>query len=177
MNGPDEYFEWLLDKVGYYERYSPKISYLTLLDNLYNTEFTYTIKKDKNRALAGQRLRERYLTETEESYLPILTSKPCSVLEMMVALAIACEEKIMDDPAKGNRTGTWFWGMINNLGLGGMIDEKFDEKEFNNIIKTFLRRKYEPDGKGGLFRVKGSKRDLRRVEIWYQLCWYLDTLI
>ena len=39
----------------------------------------------------------------------------CSVLEMMVALAICCEETYMDNPNIGNRTGQWFWNMVKNI--------------------------------------------------------------
>ena len=96
---------------------------------------------------------------------------------MMVALAIRCEENIMDDPSYGNRTGQWFWGMIVNLGLGFMTDSRFDEKFVDDVIFRFLNREYEPDGKGGLFTVRNCKYDLRTVEIWYQMCWYLDTFV
>ena len=98
------------------------------------------------------------------------------MLEMMLALAIRCEETIMDDPSKGDRTRQWFWGMINNLGLGAMTDNVFDRKEVKYIVDNFLNHKYERNGKGGLFTVRNIKRDLRRVDIWCQLCWYLDTI-
>ena len=95
---------------------------------------------------------------------------------MMVALAIRCEETIMDDPQVGSRTGQWFWGMINNLGLGAMIDEKFDKNYVKEIVDRFLNRDYEPDGRGGLFTIRHCEDDLRNVEIWNQLCWYLDSI-
>ena len=100
----------------------------------------------------------------------------CSVLEMMVALSIKCED-IMGDDRFGDRTGQWFWGMIVNLGLGSMTDDRFDELYAEDVINIFLDRRYDPDGKGGLFRIKHCRQDLRNVEIWYQMCWYLDTLI
>ena len=106
-----------------------------------------------------------------------LDDSPCSVLEMMTALAVRCEEHIMTDPDVGNRTGQWFWQMITNLGLGDMTDSKFDRKYVDLVIQRFLDRTYEPDGKGGLFTIEHCPYDLRTVEIWYQLCWYLDKLI
>ena len=45
----------------------------------------------------------------------------------------------------------------------------------DDVIKRFLDRDYEPNGKGGLFTIKNCRQDLRKVEIWYQLCWYLDS--
>lgn len=83
----------------------------------------------------------------------------------------------MDDPNVGNRTAQWFWSMINNLDLGSMTDSRFDKRFVDERLDIFLNRKYEPDGKGGLFRIRGCDRDLRTVEIWYQLCWYLDSIV
>jgi hypothetical protein len=101
---------------------------------------------------------------------------PCSVLEMILALAIRCEENIMDDPLKGDRTKQWFWGMINNLGLDTMTDMNYNERFIDDCVCRFLNRDYEPDGRGGLFTVRNCYEDLRNVEIWYQLLWYLDTI-
>ena len=82
----------------------------------------------------------------------------------------------MDNPRKGNRTKQWFWGMINSLGLGGMDDSNFDKDYVAKVVNVFLERRYEPNGRGGLFTIRNCKDDLRDVEIWCQLCWYLDTI-
>lgn len=173
----NEYFEWIYSLVCD-NRYSKAISYRKLLMYLHNTEFVYSIPRDKNRAEDGIDLRYRFCYELGgiediEAYL----DGPCSVLEMMIALSIRCEENIMDDPSFGNRTGQWFWGMIVNLSLGSMIDSRFDKLYVTEVIDRFLNREYEPNGKGGLFTIKNCDRDLRKVEIWYQLCWYLDEIV
>jgi hypothetical protein len=103
--------------------------------------------------------------------------RPCTVLEMMIALALRCEEDTMDDPLMGDRTGQWFWRMIVSLGLGAAVDGRFNPKPINAIIERFLNREYEPNGKGGLFTIKNCEYDLRTVEIWIQLCWYLDSIM
>jgi hypothetical protein len=176
----NDYFNWLFDLVCG-KRFSNRISYKKLLTRLHSIEFTYILPNDQNRAEDGINLRYRYAITNgyEDSYQMILDylDGPCSVLEMMVALAVYCEENIMDDPSVGNRTDQWFWGMITNLGLGSMVDSKFDRRFVDDTIYRFLDREYEPDGTGGLFRVRHSDRDLRTVEIWYQLCWYLDTIV
>ena len=172
----DEYFEWMCGLICG-NRYAEAVSYRKLLAYLHSIEFTYSIPRDKNRAEDGLDLRYRFSYETNIKHAEDYIHGPCSVLEMMVALAIRCEENIMDDPSYGNRTGQWFWGMIVNLGLGFMTDSRFDEKFVDNVIFRFLNREYEPDGKGGLFTVRNCKYDLRTVEIWYQMCWYLDTFV
>jgi hypothetical protein len=129
---------------------------------------------DANRAAKGMDLRWRFVLRTDNRDLYEYLDGPCSVLEMMIALAITCEENIMDDPRVGDRTGQWFWSMIYNLGLKHMTDDNFDEEYVAEVIDRFLNREYEPDGRGGLFRIKNCAYDLRHVEIFHQLCWYLD---
>lgn len=170
-----EYFNWLCDLVCGY-RYSPENSYDELLSYLHQTEFTYIIPKDSNRAEDGIDLRRRFVYVHDIEDLSDLLDGPCSILEMMVALAIRCEETIMDDPSIGDRTGQWFWKMIVNLGLGSMSDRYFDITYVEDVIDKFLNRDYEPDGRGGLFTVRYCDCDMRDMEIWYQLCYYLDTI-
>lgn len=171
-----EYFNWLYDTVCG----DSGASFVELLACLHDIEFVYSISRDGNRAEDGIDLRRRFAYENRYDYemidLYLDDDCPCSVLEMMVALAIRCEEWIMDDPMYGNRTSQWFWEMIINLGLGGMHDVNFNREHVENIVYRFLDREYEPDGRGGLFRIKHCDRDLREVEIWYQLCWYLDSI-
>ena len=171
----DEYFEWLCELVDI-KRYSRQVSYRKLLMHLHNIEFTWYIPHDDNRADDGVQLRRRFALVRDDMSLSDYISGPCSVLEMMVALAIRCEETIMDDALMGNRTGQWFWGMIRNLGLSHITDNKFDRNAVDDIIARFLNREYEPDGRGGLFTVRNCDYDLRDVEIWCQLSWYLGSI-
>ncbi len=174
-----EYFEWMYQLVCK-EGYSKRLSYRKLLTHLHNTEFIYIISMDGNRAEDGIDLRYRFGYEHKYEHPIIaeyLDDRPCSVLEMLTALAIRCEEHIMDDPDMGNRTGQWFWNMISNLGLSSLDDTRFDSRYLNRIITRFLNREYKRNGEGGLFTVKNCKHDLRTVEIWYQMCWYLDDIL
>lgn len=179
MNESDvkmKYFEWLYNMVCR-DRYSENVSYHELLWKLHHIPFEYTIKKDKNRAMDGLDLRYRFANESDTGSVNSIIDCfdfPCSVLEMMVALAVRCEETIMDNPQFGDRTSQWFWNMINNLRLGHMSDGRYDEDSVDNIIFRFLRREYEPNGRGGLFMIKDCEYDLRRVEIWTIMLWYLD---
>lgn len=174
-----EYFEWMY-KLVTEGRFADENSYRKLLTCLHELEFRYTIPKDSNRAEDGEDLRYRFAYETysrdSRDYIIDCLARPCSILEMMIALAIRCEE-IMDDPLIGDRTGQWFWKMIVNLGLGGMYDTRFDEYTVEESIDNFLNHRYESDGFGGLFRIKNCEYDLRDEEIWTQMLWFLDTII
>lgn len=171
----ERYFDWMYNLVCG-ERFADGISYKRLIRHLHNTEFTWKLPRDVNRSEDGKDLRYRFAYNTGCACADSYLDGPCSVLEMMVALSIRCEESIMDDPQIGDRTAQWFWKMITNLGLGGMVDDHFDIVEVKDILSRFLNRDYEPNGEGGLFTVRGCTDDLRTVEIWYQLCWYLDSI-
>lgn len=173
----DQYFDWMYQLVVD-DRYSTK-SYRKMFSRLYDTEFTYTIPMDGNRAEDGVDLRYRFGRENgyyDSIIASFLDVRPCSVLEMMVALAIRCEEHLMDDPDVGDRTGQWFWNMLISLGLGYMDDSRFDRYHVDQILDRFLQRRYERNGDGGLFIVNNGC-DMRTTEIWYQMNYYLMELI
>lgn len=170
----NEYFEYLYELIDA-KRFSKRVSYRKLLMHLHDIEFTWFVPFDDNRADDGIQLRRRFALARNDMTVVDYLSGPCSVLEMMVALAVRCET-FMDDTSYGDRTGQWFWGMIHNLGLSPMIDSKFDKDFTDDIIARLLNREYEPDGTGGLFTIRRCDRDLRTVEIWRQLSWYLDSI-
>ena len=161
----EAYFNALYSTVVVNKAYS----YRKVLKLLHEREFEYEIYMDKNRYADGESYRDRL------GYSDVKDG--CSVLEMMVALAVRIEEDIMDDPRYGNRIPQWFWHMMKNLGLSQFNDEEYDEEACNDIIDTFLDREYDYDGKGGLFRCRKAKADLRDYQIWIQASWYLDELV
>lgn len=173
----NRYFEWLVDKVAG-SLCSGSISFNKLFYQLHDIPFRYILLRDENRAKDGVELRYRFVWENRyPAEVEYELDGPCSVLEMMVALAIRCEESIMDDPAIGDRTPQWFRSMLVNLGLGTMTDDRFNRVYVDMVINRFLDRQYDADGHGGLFTVRHCDCDLRDVEIAYQLYWYLDELV
>lgn len=178
MHIEEEYFEWMFDIVckGVYDY---EVSFRKLLGYLHRIEFTYRIRGDADRAFDGKALRHRFAMMHEDydyDFVMDLLHGPCSVLEMILALAIRCEEGIMHDPKYGDRTIQWFWKMITTMGLGGMTDDNYDARHVEKTVANFLDRKYDPDGCGGLFNIKNTDHDLRKVDIWKQMMWYLDTM-
>lgn len=176
----DRYFEWMCNLVMGSHRYSKRLSYKKLMRRLNQREFRWVIPMDENRAARGINLRYRFGEDcgySQREIASLLDDHECSVLEMMVALCLACEEKIMDDPAYGDRTGQWFWNMIVSLGLGSMSDSRYHEREVDDILNRFMDRQYAPNGQGGLFTIEGCPYDLRGVDIWYQLQWYLNSIM
>lgn len=175
----DLYLDWMYSLVCD-DKYSRGLSYRKLFHHLYETDFTYDLPLDGNRAEDGIDLRYSFGIDQDIEQSAIasyLDDRPCSVLEMMIALSIRCETHIMDNPDLGDRTGQWFWEMIVNLKLNHMSDRNYDEDYVDDVIFTLLNREYEPNGEGGLFKVDNPLRDMRSVEIWYQMCWYLNDVI
>lgn len=174
-----EYVDWMYDLVCN-DRYSRRLSYRTLFSYLNETPFEYTIPMDGNRAEDGTDLRYRFGREngySDQTIATYLDVEPCSVLEMMIALAFRIEDQIMWNPDVGDRTGQWFWEMIVNLGLGQMHDGNFDLHEFHKIMNRLIDRKYKRNGEGGLFKISDRSIDMRTTEIWYQMQYYLGEVL
>lgn len=169
----NDYFEWLYSMVCD----KPNMHYRRLLMHLHNVEFTYFVGNDDNRAEDGMDLRDLFAYDRNYRDVELALDDPCSVLEMLVALAHRCEEHIMEDLDIGDRTGQWFWLMIENMGLLDMDDDNYDEEVVDDAIRVLLNREFEPDGARGIFSIPNCKYDLREVEFWFHLCWYLNTIV
>ena len=171
----DLYFRWLYKRVcGDWE--PRNLSFRKLLTFLLQSEFHPDNEMDANRAVDGTDLRYRFARENDISYELVNTwlTGSCSMLEMMVALALRCEEYIMEDPEAGNRVGQWFWNMVVSLGLAAMDDNRFHESRAKFVIERFHRRDYQPNGAGSLFTLQNPKEDMRTLDIWYQMMAYLN---
>lgn len=171
------YFKWLIKKINVRNKNK---YFNNLLSYLYNVEFTWTMARDENLVLrAYEETRPQFFDENPiaRKYLQMgeELEEPCSVLEMMVGLALDCETKIMTNFVDDN-TGEWFWAMVDSLGLDEFDDGRWDLWEVDLIVNKFLKREYEPDGKGGLFTVSGTKTNMQKLEIWYQMQLYLRFL-
>lgn len=172
----EQYFEWLCSKVI---DDNSNVRYSKLMSCLFDCKFIPVMSMDINRADDGKNLRYRFGRENGIPSGVILTELDknlCNMLEMIIALSIRCEETIMTDEKYGDRTGEWFWNSIVSLGLGSMNDTRFDEKYVTIVIDRFMNGQYKRNGEGGLFTINGIKKDMRKFEIWYQMCWYLDSL-
>lgn len=172
------YFEWMLSIVDE-KRFD---NYHRLLSRLDGTDFVSDGSpfrdindRDSNRGADGISLRYRFgylMGYSNPMIASYLDDRPCSVFEMLVALAIRIEEEIMHESDKGDRTDIWFWDMLFNLNLTGMDDIHYDERVVDRILHTFMYRDYNSSGFGSLFPTINPRADLRKTDIWYQMSWY-----
>lgn len=146
----------------------PINKYKKMLHKMHQTEFFWTFSKDKNRAIDGIRLRRKtgYDRYEREDF-------PCSVLEMLAALAIRIDNEYIGDTEE-KHPGPIFWEMICNLGLNLCSDKKYEEEEVEFILNRWLNRRYDPDGNCGIFPLKHPRKDMRYEEIWSQMLSYIS---
>jgi len=166
----DLYFEWLYGQVGSVTNRNPSRSYWTLTRQLYTTEFTWFVPNDGNRVADGMALRiefmEQYGVDVEETWMEL----GCSFLEMLIALS---RRAAFQD---GKPPYEWFWIMVDHLGLRKYSDDRLNRQNDPRIAKVLRRvneRKYEANGRGGLFPLKRPHMDQTEVEIWGQLSAYI----
>lgn len=188
------YLDWMTNLVDHYDDRNRMVDaiglvgdgfqykYFTILtDILSQMEFYPMVPMDNNRVQDGLALRRRFIFETgSELGLPDRDA-PCSILEMMVALSLRCDESIMYNSREGSRIDIWFALMLANLGLAHCDDTVLQDNspmidKVVDILERFLQRKYTPTGEGSLFHIPNVSDDMREVEIWCQLCWYLNYL-
>ena len=169
----DAYYRWLIELLD--DQYL-KMNYQNLLWKLYATDFYWELEYDGNRAADGVYLRRLFVEETGSGHgaRKIDENTPCSVLEMLIALARKTEHDIMHDPVYGDRTCKWFWVMLENLGLDVYDDYGYFEDNVDKILYIFMHHLYLPDGNGGLFPSGQIERDLRKTDIWWQLNAFLE---
>ena len=159
----DAYFEKLYELVF---PHSLK-NYILVCRLLFETPFEYSVFMDKNRYEDGLSYRHRLGYDDLDM--------PCTVFEMMVALAVRMEEDMLSDPRYGSRISQWFWHMMISLGLNRYDDKHYNEASCRRIICTFLDRQYKENGKGGLFTFrKPTIKDPRDVEIWDAMNWWVS---
>jgi len=123
-----------------------------------------TIPNDQNRSQDGINLRQEYGNVTGNSLPPM---GPCRMLEFLIGLAIRLNAADYD-PAMPDRVGSWFWALIDNLGI-----IKGDDLWIEDSLERINTRDYSSDGSGGLFPLRRPKEDQRNVEVWYQMQAYL----
>lgn len=183
-----QYFEWLVRKVGgaYYEN---------LLYLLWRKPFMSTHELDTNRAIDGLRLRKEFDSVSNGCCgCPGFgdfadDKKPCSVLEMMVALCIRCENEVVSRDVKYDRTPDWFHLMLHDLGLSNCTNSRynqtwirFTEGVLMDITNGQIKRDGSPYNWFVLPKIGregwswSEDIDFRKLDIWRQMLLRIESL-
>lgn len=178
MNDRQAVCEYLIWVGGFVCPPSLRDRYQSLFSVLTERAFTPMLFSDENRERDGINLRTRFADEhglSRDFWVGILPEE-CVVLEMLIALALRMEWEFLHNNELGNRTGVWFWEMLNNIGLGDQDDLNFDEDYVQMRINILVDRTYEPNGVGGLFPLerKIPGVDMTRKDLCYQMNRYVS---
>jgi hypothetical protein len=174
----NKYYEWLCNFVGVNQKNK---SYYLLFKELYKTPFKWTVPNDDNRAVEGMELRRRFCEEEHYPYKYAIAMSEelkgkINILEVLIALAVRCDELMKDTKFSAN-IEHWFWHLLDNIDLSKFTDEEFythfGVSEIEKILNIWINRQYKRNGEGGLFPIKDTKKDQRKVELWYQMSEYL----
>lgn len=163
------YFNWLLDAVTSKEEQQ---IYSLVFMELYSVEFTSYNEFDDNLVENARGMREDFynFSKTANKLIDIYgeIDFATNILEIMVYLATRIEDTIMSNPDYGDRTGLWFWYMMESLDIIQYDNRRYDESEVDQKLDNFIERRYEKNGFGGLFTVEKSRFDARKTNIWQQ---------
>ena len=154
-----DYYIWLTDGMEDLDQEG-------LLSFLFHVEYTYLIPNDRHRELDGLNLRREYCEEEEVRGEP-MDYIPCSVLEMMLALAKRIEVDVLDEPNLN-----LFYRMLDNLSLTSTRSDQWE-----SIIFLWLERRFSREGVGSPFPLNRSYCDERREELWSQCMHWLEEFI
>lgn len=171
----EDYKEWLIEIINE-DRPIKRASYSKLLNTLFDTPFEYIHEYDYNRQIDGEELRNIYIYDGGDEEIS-KWNEQCTVLEVLIALAFKMQQMTVT-PTIDYSVGYWFWVMISNLGLGRMSNGNFNKHKILNTLNIFMNRKYRYNGEGGnIFIIVNSNEDLRELEIWHQMCHFLNDYL
>lgn len=162
MNDDDlyyEYFEWLISWVNEYGHDTS--NYTEVLWKLYDTKFVVSMERDQNRVDDALEFRMKFI--------PFGLDFQVSILEIMISMSVRIEDTIMKNTSEEDRTSVWFWDMMSSLGLANQNDILFNEHYVLEVLHNFNNRKYARNGFGSLFVTRDTTKDMRKMELWFQM--------
>ena len=169
----NRYLEFLCDVVGRAYEYDK------LLEHLHGIEFYSLVPNDDNRGVDGEQMRTIFMDEEGPQGSTHLPDGPCTVLEMLIGVSYRLEFELLGS-RYGRPASDWFWVLIENLELDWCDNVLYSRpesvRELDERVTNLLERRYSTNGKGGLFPLKSTKKDQRRIEIWYQMsAWVIEN--
>ena len=169
------YYNWLA-----YDILQSRPNWFPVLKVLHSRDYLPILIMDDSRAKDGINLRDIYMSHINGSYAIVQGSNPwgdipCSMLEMMVALAMRMKEEFYSEYDDiFDMLTIIFASMLSSLGIN--VDT-ITEDELNQKIDIFMCRQYEPTGRGSLFNLTGKTFDIdwRDPPIWNQMLAWVST--
>lgn len=165
------YLHWLEPQVR--EEGHQSRTYSDLLSLMHAKEFVWLVPNDDNRIVDGLDVRREFLREAKTpNDLSIEAFGPVSVLEVLIGLS-----RRMAFVAEGSAEG-WAWQFLGNLELHRMSDplSRIEVAQVDDVLESLIWRTYNVDGTGGFFPLAKPEEDQTQVELWYQMCAYVEEI-
>lgn len=163
----EEYFVWLVEWIDDGDR----DDMLPVLSYLFKKEYVWYTDLNATQAMSSMDLRERFDPDNADE---AKEERPCSVLELLVALAVDIEENICgvyghENPAR------WFWEWLNNLGIDDRCTGRGYSKDYlDQCIDDWLEGDITRSGKRSPFPIKRKGVDQRKKTLWMQCMAYVN---
>lgn len=144
------------------------IQYPAIFEVGWEMPYSWSVPMDENRYYDGMELRGAFEREASVT-LPDLG--PCRMIEFLVALSNRMEFILFDYNYPG-QVDRWFWQIMTNLRLtdiGTHNSHSTNRAIVKGTFERVLTRSYDQLGNGGLFPLRESNFDQRKVEVWYQM--------
>ena len=167
----NEYVHWIIYE---YLKCPKKYKvYDDLFLYMHEIDYVYLNQKDHAREEDGLLLREKFVDcKHKFAKTDHFENTPCSVLEVLAALAYRMDGEWTGDPSDP-RPDTMFMEMLHNLGVLRY------KSEHHTIVRinSWMRGEISYYGEGGVFplKKKGSriKKDQRGLSLWEQMMCYI----
>lgn len=163
------YITWLYGQVLDVNETRPSRSYWGFVRQLYTKEFVWLVPNDDNRIEDGKALRAEFIEGSDipyvdESWLDL----GCSMMELLIGLSRRLSFQAEGEPL------WWFWKLVENTGHMAKPDTyPYPSADLDQMLEDIIWRKYDYNGRGGLFPLNYAVKDQREQELWYQLQAYV----
>ena len=172
MNKNITYFEWLIKRASLYND-----GYKHLYRYLFKVPFHYSIALDDNRAADAFHL--RYLFDDDTGKVAELElgidNDSVSVFEVLIAII----DRLSYSSGLDCQASYWMHLFLHNLFIDtfkGNFDVSKNKEYIDYSLSIWMNHQYRPDGgEGGLFYVPGTKRDLRKMDLFSQWTEYINS--
>jgi hypothetical protein len=172
-----DYFYWLCDVVTSDLDNDQFLRHIKLIKYLYTKPFRWFVPNDDNRAFEGMSLRRKFCESRGISFDYDLMGEELhsnvTMLELLISLSTLCRDLVYGLNDNTDGIDEWFWRLLINIDLHKYTDDVYNEDEVDEILENVIERRYSRNGKGGLFPLEWSRKDQRKVELWYQMSEYL----
>lgn len=158
--------------------------FISLVNMIDGKDYIHLLKiLNKEHFYPSHYMDENRVQEVKETLRELIPFPPktdyVSIFEILVLLARKYED-ICKKYGEPDRTATYFWTIMVNCGLNRFDDLYFKENKeiclltIKEFCTKFNTRTYGRDGTGSPFPLKHPPYDMRKVELFYQLNYYIN---